>query len=462
MEDIVKTLISFDFIRFTACAATLSKYNMQPAKDNNHSDSINPWPYLDQFFEYSSRNGNSLKYICQLCKPKCTEISSYINSPSNLGKHVKVSFIFNSRISQLISLLWYSVIHLIQTVHGLQHYEEYQNLTARARKRKGTHSGTSTASKQRKTTNHESTDMLLQSSIDYHLLSFLIHSHISFQLVEQPEFKQLINALQPNVGIVSRSTLKQRMDQISDVMRLNITADMSTVDYIATSTLCWYSQQGRYIGVTAHWINPTSLLRCSATLACRTLNGPHSYNVLMTAIDEIHTAYNITDKIICTTTGNDHRLQQNITTVNNPNNIGNHVASEVTLQSETNLQLADTFEVLASGSNTNYRLPVYQRCASHILHLIITKDAIEAETNDASFKNLNHGVFSKLFMLWNRLEQSTTRVESTETVCGMQLMRPNQTRWNSVFSAVEGIALIIGKQGEAELKTIFSFLDVKM
>ena len=53
--------------------------------------SSDPWPYLSCYFDFKSRMGNSLKFVCKLCQPKSVEISAYKNSPSNLQKHIKVS-----------------------------------------------------------------------------------------------------------------------------------------------------------------------------------------------------------------------------------------------------------------------------------------------------------------------------------------------------------------------------------
>ena len=50
-----------------------------------------PWPYLDKFFRCKFKEGKTLKFECLLCKPRSVEISAYINSPSNLQKHIKVS-----------------------------------------------------------------------------------------------------------------------------------------------------------------------------------------------------------------------------------------------------------------------------------------------------------------------------------------------------------------------------------
>jgi hypothetical protein len=52
-----------------------------------------PWPYLAELFRFNGVKGNSVIMTCLLCKPQRagnTGISAYINSPSNLKKHIEV------------------------------------------------------------------------------------------------------------------------------------------------------------------------------------------------------------------------------------------------------------------------------------------------------------------------------------------------------------------------------------
>ena len=62
-----------------------------PSNDtrNSASSQSNPWPYLDKHFEFKLKKEKSLKFVCQLCLPKHTEICVYISFPLNLQKHVK-------------------------------------------------------------------------------------------------------------------------------------------------------------------------------------------------------------------------------------------------------------------------------------------------------------------------------------------------------------------------------------
>lgn len=53
-----------------------------------------PWPHLGEFFELMDRKKDSFYFKCLLCLPKQNRISSFKNSPSNLKKHVEVSYFY--------------------------------------------------------------------------------------------------------------------------------------------------------------------------------------------------------------------------------------------------------------------------------------------------------------------------------------------------------------------------------
>ena len=50
-----------------------------------------PWPYLSSIFEIVDGKDKSAHVKCLLCLPKQKVLSSALNSPSNLQKHVEVS-----------------------------------------------------------------------------------------------------------------------------------------------------------------------------------------------------------------------------------------------------------------------------------------------------------------------------------------------------------------------------------
>jgi hypothetical protein len=52
-----------------------------------------PWPHLDSMFKCCELTEKLCKFVCLLCAPKHKTVAAYINSPSNLRKHVQVSIV---------------------------------------------------------------------------------------------------------------------------------------------------------------------------------------------------------------------------------------------------------------------------------------------------------------------------------------------------------------------------------
>ncbi|KAK6298260.1 hypothetical protein J4Q44_G00313150 [Coregonus suidteri] len=82
-----------------------------------------------------------------------------------------------------------------------------------------------------------------------------------------------------------------RIDEASTEMKKKVTEAMRGVDHIATTTDCWSARRRSFIGVTAHWIDPDSLNRFSAALACQRLRGSHTFDVLAGALNDIHSEF---------------------------------------------------------------------------------------------------------------------------------------------------------------------------
>ncbi|XP_060782746.1 uncharacterized protein LOC132889959 [Neoarius graeffei] len=409
-----------------------------------------PWPYLKEFFEIVGSKNDSFQMQCKLCIPKTHVLLAFKNSPSNLKKH-------------------------IERKHG-NHLECYKALTSTALRRKaeGTPEQGPPAPKQSKLFNSRSVS---QASVDKKILNFIVQGLHATNTVEQQGFKELIQHLQPNLNVMSRNTVVNKIQKMSLEMKNNLKAAMSKIDYIGTTTDCWTAYRRGFLGVTAHWIDPTTMTRRCAALACKQLNGPHTFSALASALNEVHCEFNIRDKITRTTTDNGSnfikafKLYGQTDENNNPgacfveggegkDDGGESIDEE--LESE-GMELIDAGAILdeAEDDTLEYQLPRHHRCACHLLNLVSTVDVEEANVNSA-YKRVSRLAFSKCWGLWNKSARSTTAAEVIEKNCKLQLVRPNATRWNSMFLAVERIIRIKREQGEGAITAVCSALKIAM
>ena len=272
--------------------------------------------------------------------------------------------------------------------------------------------------KQLKLTEVVTTRRSPQVVVDKYLIDLICQGLFPFQTVELPAFRQFIHVLQPNVHIMSLSTLKRKLEQEAVKMRLIIKAAFRNTEHIATTTDCWTTRRRSFIGLTANWINQKTLKKQSAALACKRLKGSHTFDVLATAIDEIHSDYGIRDKVIQTTTDNgsnfikvfsSHQYHHN--TSCSATEIDCSEATIITSDSEESdsketameFYFEEAFATFEMSTSLAYKLPRHQRCACHLLHLVACKDALSAES-DSSFKKLSRFGYGKLNTIWNKVE----------------------------------------------------------
>ncbi|KAK6304077.1 hypothetical protein J4Q44_G00246630 [Coregonus suidteri] len=247
---------------------------------------------------------------------------------------------------------------------------------------------------------------------------------------------------------------------------------LSAVNYVATTTDCWSARQRSYLGVTCHWIDNTSLERHSAALACRPVKGSHTFDVRAAALEEIHSEYHIREKVTMATTDSGSNFLKAFRLYGEEKKeeaINVQEESDSTLddatedQSESEVECQDVSAILDDNTGLEYQLPRHQKCACHLLNLISTVDATAAGgAANETYKRLSRSAFAKCHALWNKTSRSTMAHETVERECKLLFLRPNQTRWSSLFLAVERIVRIHREQGEQAIRNVCTALKIKM
>ena len=363
--------------------------------------------------------------------------------------------------------------------------EKYKQLTSLAKKRKSTSTVPLSSSTPPSSTSKQLklTDVTIrkpsQAAVDKHLIELICQGLLPFRMVELPAFRKFVEVLQPGVHVISRPTVKRKLALEAESIKMKIKKAVSSIEYVATTTDCWTARRRSFIGLTAHWIDPTTLKRHSAALACKRLKGSHTFDVLASAIDEIHASFGIRDKVIKPTTDNGsnflkafsvRQFQRNISTCGSDVDFAGSSseferpssdADSDTEEIATEIQYEDAFSMIETSTSFTYKLPHHQRCACHILHLSACKDTANAD-RDVTFKKLYRSTFAKLSALWNRSSRSTAAAEIMEETCGRQLIRPCKTRWNSFYLAFERIVTIRKEKGEEPLNQVFRLFNIQM
>ncbi|KAK0153174.1 Zinc finger BED domain-containing protein 1 [Merluccius polli] len=372
----------------------------------------NPWPYLARLFTFSEQVNDSFRFKCLLCLPKQNFITAYKNSSSNLRKHVKR--------------------------RHETHLEEYCQLTSTACKRPS-EGGTGTK-------------QVSQKTVDRAILRFIVQGLQSFSLVEKPSFQDLVVELQPSSAVMSRTTVRRKIDSATSKMKERLKNEMKKVPYIATTTDCWTARRRSFIGVTAHWLDPCSFERRSAALACRQLRGSHTFDALAAVLTDIHAE---------TTTDNGSNFVKAFRVFGQQDENNNEeLVAEGTIEEE---EVGEDCDASDGEEEVEWMWKPFWRkmMGFSISCRNIIVDVDRANKTEA-YKKLSRSAFSKCQALWNKASRSPQNAELIEEHCKLHLVQPNSTRWNSSFVAVERVVRIIRDQGEGSVRTVCAALNVPM
>ena len=341
-------------------------------------------------------------------------------------------------------------------------------MTGRKRKGLDTHdSGSTSSTKKMKQQSlggaFENSNRVTQSTVDTAVMNLVVGALLPLRIVDVPEYVELIQTLQPNSHVLCRKTLRARIDEAANESKRKLMAVLKSVQWVATTTDCWSTYGKAFIGVTVHWIASGTLERRSACLALRRIMGRHTYDLIASTLENIHSEFGIRKKVSRTTTDNGANFVKAFS-------VFGEQAAEINAATadpdedddepdERGREIVDVYSTLSENdSDTDFSLPKHQRCACHTLNLISTGDADMAE-RDPQYKKVSRAAFAKCQALWNKYGRSVQAVEVVTQAFGIGLKRPNATRWNSVFMATERLVRLMTDH-EVEFSDTCSKLDV--
>lgn len=215
---------------------------------------------------------------------------------------------------------------------------------------------------------------------------------------------------------------------------------------VCTTADIWTAHNKSFLGMSAHWLDPTTLERKKAAIVCQRFKGRHTYDAIAAAVEDIHASYSLSE-IKATVTDNSSNFVKAFRVFqSNENDLMEVVAgmndAECQAYDEDDIaDFTDMAEVLSVNEHEQtYSLPPHKRCASHTKNLI-SKDTEKAQAASAE-KNTYRSAFAKCSALWNKASRSTIIAEIIEEICVTKLVVPTETRWNSFYDSVSKVVKI--------------------
>ena len=197
---------------------------------------------------------------------------------------------------------------------------------------------------------------------------------------------------------------------------------LEKVEYVSTIVDLWTAHNRSFLGMTAHWIDPITLERCKAALACTRLTGRHTYDVLGAKIEQIHGGYGLAEKITATITDNGSNFVKAFTVFHNPSlDLSSVSAEEIPVlsmdeDSDEFLEYTDMEEIVFENvdqlvtmetedelTQVQYNLPSHEKCAAHTLNLVAGTDIDKYLSTSPVSRNLYRSSLAKCSAMWNKV-----------------------------------------------------------
>uniref|UniRef100_A0A3B3SME0 BED-type domain-containing protein n=1 Tax=Paramormyrops kingsleyae TaxID=1676925 RepID=A0A3B3SME0_9TELE len=278
--------------------------------------------------------------------------------------------------------------------------------------------------------------------------AYIVEEMLPISTVDSPSFRGLIDKIRTR----NNAGLPQRKEYAT--MEANLRAALQAVNFVSTTADFWTSHNKSYMGVTIHWFNPCTLQRKTAALACKRIRGRHTYDVIASELEQIHSSSGVLNKVVATVTDNGSNFVKAFKTYQ-------HVSEsdDDEEEAEEGITFTDITEApsTVNEEDNQLTLPPHYRCASHTLSLVSTSDVEKFITENTNTRAVYRVSIAKCTALWTKASRSTAASEHVEDVSQRKLLVPASTRWNSYFEAVSRITEIPMN----DLNTLCNKLEVK-
>ena len=244
------------------------------AEERNSFHRCRNWRYA-HYFNYVTEKDKNMVVECKLCVGN-KRLSTAANSSSNLLKH-------------------------------LQRQHSTVKLVAKGQHGEISASDSVTPPRYKQPRLELRCQVTSKTEINRLVAAYVVEDMLPISTVESPAFRNILRKIQTADGQEStsdRKTFANYLDKCYSKMGSELKSTIESLEYMSTTADIWTCHNKSFLGMTAHWIDPKCLKREKAAIACRRIKGRHTYDVVASVIERIHSAFGLTHKVTASVTDN--------------------------------------------------------------------------------------------------------------------------------------------------------------
>uniref|UniRef100_A0AAZ1XY44 HAT C-terminal dimerisation domain-containing protein n=1 Tax=Oreochromis aureus TaxID=47969 RepID=A0AAZ1XY44_OREAU len=374
------------------------------------------WKY-SRHFTFLKQADKNITVIRKLC-PGEKKLSAAVNSTSNLLKHLT-----------------------------RQHRQSLLSEPSSS----STDNTAATPAKQTKLDFTSATQKVSEGELKKMIAGYVVEEMLPLRTVESLSFRCILNKIPvcgKKAALHDRKMFSAYLDKCYADMEMELKETFESLEYISTTADIWTSHNKSFLGMTAHWIDPSTFVRGHAALACKRVRGRHTHDVIGNEIEQVHSAYGLNSKVTTTVTDNRSNFIKAFRMFQKSD-------SDEELEEDDEVTFIDVEQTLSTKSEGQFSLPPHLRCASHTLNLIFHDVEKWLQANEAKF--IYRSATSKCSAMWTKANRSSVASELVDNFFMKKLIVPVSTRWNSFHHALSRITDI----PLAELNTVCTQFGIK-
>ncbi len=157
-----------------------------------------------------------------------------------------------------------------------------------------------------------------QKDMNKLVAGFIVEDMLPLSTIESPRFRKILDKIPATCKPTSdRKTFSQYLDKCYSDMESNLKRTFESLDHVSTTADIWSANNKSYLGMTVHWIDSISFKHEKAAIACKRVRGKHTYDVIASEIDQVHSAFGLSHKVTACVTDNGSNFVKALECLNN-------------------------------------------------------------------------------------------------------------------------------------------------